>query len=61
MTCPSCDEEVYAGVNITFLEHQGLPVVPVSMFEQEKFMCECGARIYTGELDFINEAEEDDD
>ena len=51
MDCPDCAEPMYAGVNISNLDHQGRPVVPVEMFEQETFECStCEHKIYTGEM-----------
>lgn len=52
--CPQCDEPVLSGPNGTMLEHDGLPVIPSTMFEQETFSCEnedCGYQFGTGELD----------
>lgn len=52
--CPECDEPVLDGPVGTTLMHDGLPVVPSTMFEQETFQCEneeCGHRSGIGELD----------
>jgi RNase P subunit RPR2 len=50
--CENCDEEIFYGVNRTYLEHQGLPVVSATIVEQISVDCDnCGHTTVTGELD----------
>jgi hypothetical protein len=51
--CDNCGEDIFYGVCGTTLVHNGLPVVPITMAEQVQFDCDCGARIDTGELDYV--------
>ena len=49
--CPRCDEDVFIGPSLTFIEYRGLPVVPADMACQGSFECdECGLEFYTGDL-----------
>lgn len=56
--CPSCDETNYSGINRTLIEHNGLPVIPIGIGEQESYECEhCGKTMYTGEMLVFDENE----
>jgi hypothetical protein len=66
LECRHCDREIYYGVCVSLLEHNGLPVVGANQGTQTRFDCEhCGASNYTGELDVLVEGgrdlDDDDD
>lgn len=62
LECRRCDAEMYYGVCVTLLGHNGLPVVPAGNAEQTRFDCtRCGARNYVGDLDVLVEGGNDHD
>jgi hypothetical protein len=62
MDCEHCDEEIFYGVCITTIEHNGRPVIPFDMAAQTRFVCNgpdgCGETTYTGDFDVFTD---DDD
>lgn len=55
--CENCDEEIYQGINRTYLEHEGLPVVSAAEGEQQSFYCDnCEHTTVCGELDRFDES-----
>jgi hypothetical protein len=61
INCANCDEEIYAGVNRTYLTHNELPVVSAAEGEQQSFECDsCGHTTVCGELDTYDEGGEDE-
>jgi hypothetical protein len=60
--CGNCDEEIFYGVCVTLLEHNDLPVIPITTAEQTSFHCDrCGATNYTGDVDLFTEGGTDPD
>lgn len=56
MECRNCDEDIYYGLCVTTLEHQGRPVIPFDIAAQSSFSCgRCGAENYTGDFDVFCE------
>lgn len=54
--CPKCDEEIVYGQCVTFMEHQGLPLIPYDLAAQTVFECDhCGARAYSGDFELLTE------
>lgn len=52
MECERCDAEIYYGVCVSLLEHNGLPVVMAGHASQTRFDCpKCGTANYVGDLD----------
>lgn len=58
MDC-DCGEEMYYGVCLTLLEHNGLPVVSFDMAAQMSFTCDgpdgCGKTTYTGDFETFDD------
>lgn len=70
MECGNCDKEIYYGVCVSFLEHNGLPVITFDTAAQTRFDCpHCDASNYTGELEVwveggepqVDDDDDDDD
>jgi hypothetical protein len=62
MECYNCDEEIYYGVCVSFLTHNGLPVIGFDTAAQTRFDCpHCDASNYTGELEVFVEGGESQD
>lgn len=62
MECENCDEEIYYGVCVTTLEHNGLPAIPFDTAAQTNFECpKCGADNYTGDFEVFCEGGNDQD
>lgn len=56
--CRSCDEEIIDGPCMTFMQHNGHPVIPFDLAAQSVFTCDkCGARNFTGEFEIFTEDE----
>jgi len=54
--CPDCGEEMFYGLCITTLEHDGRPVIQYDIAAQTTFTCEeCGTNSYTGDFDLLTE------
>lgn len=54
--CPNCDETNFLGVNLSFLTHKGLPVIPFDDGAQQFFTCsECQTESYTGDLELMTD------
>lgn len=50
--CPHCDETSHHGINVTTLEHNGLPAIPLDLGAATTYDCEhCGQQLAVGPLD----------
>lgn len=56
MDCEHCDEEIFYGVCVTTIEHNGRPVIPFDIAAQTTFTCNgCGKDSYTGDFEVFDD------
>jgi phage FluMu protein Com len=60
--CPKCEETLYEGVNLTLLEHNGLPSIPVDMASAVSVRCPgCRISVFVPQIYPDWESLDDDD